>query len=109
MIKNSNEKRFKKDIYILKIQGNSKYCKQHGVSNCEDCYILAQYAQVRNFTKHIFKKHTISCHNLFLLGKRGSTRYLTLQENHNVSICGVLLFWVIGPKYGNHLQGATKR
>ena len=48
---------------------------------------LAQYAQIRNFTKHLFKKHRISCHNLFLLGNRGPTRYLTLQEDHDVSIC----------------------
>ena len=60
---------------------------------------LAEYAEIRNFTKHIFKKHRISCHNLFLLGKRGPTRYLTLQEDHNVSICGLFLFWASGPKY----------
>ena len=50
---------------------------------------LAQYAQIRNFTKPIFKKHRISCHNLFLLGKRGPTTYLTLKEDQNVSICGL--------------------
>ena len=55
---------------------------------------LAQYAQIRNFTKHIFKKHRISCHNLFHQGKRGPTMYLTLQEDHNASICG--LFFILG-------------
>ena len=52
---------------------------------------LVQYAQI-NFTKHIFKERRISCHNLFLLGKRETTRYLTLQEDHNVSICGLFYF-----------------
>ena len=56
--------------------------------------LFAQYAQKRNFTKHIFKKHRISCHNFFLLGKRGPTRYLTLPKDHNVSICG--LFLILG-------------
>ena len=40
MIKSSNKKRFQKDAHILKIKRNSKYCKQHGDSNCEDCYIF---------------------------------------------------------------------
>ena len=30
MIKSSNKKHFKKDIHILKIQGNGKYCNHHG-------------------------------------------------------------------------------
>ena len=65
---------------------------------------LAQYGQIRNFTKHIFKNHRTSCHNLFVLGKRGLTRHLTLQEDHNVSICNLSLFWASGPKYGNQFQ-----
>ena len=40
MINSSTKQCFKKDIRILKIQGNSKYFKQNGDSNCEDCYIL---------------------------------------------------------------------
>ena len=40
MIKGSNKNCFKRDIHILKIQRNSKYCKKHGDSNCEDCYIF---------------------------------------------------------------------
>ena len=55
---------------------------------------LAQHAQIRNLTKLIFKKHRVSCHNLFLLGKRGPARYLTLQEDHSVSIYG--LFLILG-------------
>ena len=59
---------------------------------------LAQYPQIRNFTKHIFKKHMFSCHNLFLLRKRGPTWYLTLQEDHIVSICGLFFnFEPVGP------------
>ena len=64
---------------------------------------LAQYAQIRNLlikqfnnNKTMFKKHRISCHNLFLLGKTGPTRYLTLQENHNVSISGLFYFGSVG-------------
>ena len=69
---------------------------------------LAQYAKIRNFTKHIFKKHRVSCHNLFLLGKRGPTRYLTLQEDHNVSVRGLFLFWGRRSKYENQFQGPQK-
>ena len=39
-MKSSNKKRLKKDIFKKKIQGNSKHCKQHGDSNCEDSYIF---------------------------------------------------------------------
>ena len=94
MIKSSNKKHFKKDIHILKIQGNSKYCKQHGDLNCGDYYIFGPICTYKNFTKHLFKKRRISCHNLFFLGKRGATRYLALQEDHNVSIFG--LFYILG-------------
>ena len=44
---------------------------------------MAQYA---------FKKHRVSCYNLFLLGKAKPARYLTLQEDHNVSIYDLFLF-----------------
>ena len=47
---------------------------------------LAQYVQIRNYTKLVSKKHRVFCHNLFLLRKRKPTSYLTLQEDHNVSI-----------------------
>ena len=40
MMKSSNKKCLKKDIFKKKIQGNSKHCKQHGDSNCEDSYIF---------------------------------------------------------------------
>ena len=33
-----------------------------------------------------------------------STRHLTLQEDHDVSVYGLFLFWASGPKYGNQLQ-----
>ena len=46
MIKSSNKKHFKKDIHILKIQGNSKYCKQHGDSNCGDYYIFGPIGRI---------------------------------------------------------------
>ena len=102
MIKSSNKKHFKKDIHILKIQGSSKYCKRHGNSNCEDCYIFGTMCTNKKFYKKlIFKKRRVSCHNLFLPGKRKPTRYLTLQEDHNISICSIFLFWASGPKYGN--------
>ena len=65
---------------------------------------MAQYAQIRNFTKHIFKKHRASCHNLFLLEKRGPTRYLTLQEDRNVPICHLFYF---GPLSSN-MQFSSK-
>ena len=92
--------------HILKIQGNSKYCKQHGDS-CEDCCIFGQiYA---NFTKKlIFKKHRVSYQNLFLLCETKPTRYLTLQEDHNVSIYG-LLFWSSGPKIWKSAQRPPKK
>ena len=90
MIKSSN----KKDIHILKIQGNNKYCKQHGGSNCEDCYIFCSISTNNTHKKLILKKQRVSCHNLFLLGKRKSTRHLTLQEDHNVSVYG--LFFILG-------------
>ena len=38
MIKSSNDKRSEKVARILKIQGNSKYCKIHGYSNCKDLH-----------------------------------------------------------------------
>ena len=98
MIKSSNKKRFKKDIHILKIQGNGKYCKHHGDSNYENCYIFGLICTNKKFyIKLIFKKHRISCHNLFLLGNRKPARYLTLQEDHNVSIYGVFYFGPVGP------------
>ena len=34
---------------------------------------------------------------------------LKLQEDHNISIYGIFLFWVSGPKYGNQLQGHPKK
>ena len=77
----------------MKIQGNSKYCKQHGDSNCEDCYIFGPIsANKKFFNKLIFKKLRVSCHNLFLLGKRKPTRYTALQEDHDVSIYGLFYF-----------------
>ena len=51
MIKSSNKKRFKKDIHILKIQGNTNYCKQHEDSNCKECYIFDPIGTNKNFTK----------------------------------------------------------
>ena len=115
MIKSSNKKRFKKDIHPLKIQRSSKYCKQHEDSDCEDCYIFGPICTNKKFYKKLtFKKHRLSCYNLFLLGKRKSTRYLTLQEDHKNSknsikvIYRFFLFWASGPKYGNQLQGPPK-
>ena len=82
----------------MKIQGNSKYCKQHGDSNCEDCYILGPISTNKKFYKKlIFKKHSVSCHKLFLLDKRKPTRYLTLQEDHNISIYDLFYFGPVGP------------
>ena len=55
---------------------------------------LAQYAQIRNFTK----KYRVSSHNLFLLGKRNPTSYLTLKEDHKASIYDPFLFiWKSAP------------
>ena len=51
MINSSNKKSFKKDIHILKVQGNSKYCKQHGDSNCKDCYLFGTIGTNGYFTK----------------------------------------------------------
>ena len=51
MIKSSNKKSFKKNIHILKVQGNSKYCKQHGDSNFKDWYDFGPIGTNRNFTK----------------------------------------------------------
>ena len=47
MIKSSN-KCFKKDTHILKIQGNSKYCKHHGDSNCQDLHICSNIHKQKN-------------------------------------------------------------
>ena len=67
---------------------------------------LAQYAQI------IFKKFCIvgfllvvSCHNLFLLGKRKPTQYLTLQEDHIISIYGIIFYF--GP-VGPNMEISTK-
>ena len=92
MVKSSSKKHFKKDIPILKIQGHSKYCNQHGDSNCENYYLFGPICTNKKFYKNlIFKKHRVSCHNL---GKRNQTGYLTLQEDTS------------GPKYGNQLQAS---
>ena len=79
MIEGSNKNRFKKDIHTLKIQGYSNTVNNMETQTVRTVTFLAQYAQIRNFTKHIFKKHKIYCHNLFLLDKEGPTRYPTLQ------------------------------
>ena len=49
------------------------------------------------FDKLIFKKHSVSCHNLFVLGKGKRTRYSVLQEDHNISIYGFFYFGPVGP------------
>ena len=51
---------------------------------------LAQYAQIRNFTK----KYRVSSHNLFLLGKRNPASYLTLKEDHKASIYGPFFIYM---------------
>ena len=38
-------------MHLLEIQGNSEYSKQHGDSNCKDCYIFVPIDTNRNFTK----------------------------------------------------------
>ena len=88
MIKSSNKKRFKKDIHILKIQGNSKYCKRHGDSNWEYSYISGPTCTNKKFYKKklIFKRHRVSCQNLFLLGKREKNKVFNTPKEHNVSI-----------------------
>ena len=58
---------------------------------------LAQHAQIRNFIKLLFKKHRVSCHNLFLLGKRKPIRYLTLKEDHDISIYGLFYLGPVRP------------
>ena len=58
---------------------------------------LAQHAQIVNFTKNLLLRNRISCHNLFLLGKKKPAKYLTLQEDHNVSIYGLFYFGPVGP------------
>ena len=96
MIKSSNKKHFKKDIHILEIQGNSKYCKQHGDSNCEDCYIFSPICINKEILQNINYRNRISCH-IFLLGKRGPIRHLILQEDPNVSnLCPVFYFGLVG-------------
>ena len=86
MVKSSTKKHFKKDIPILKIQRNSKYHNQHGDSNFENYYLLGPICTNKKFyIKLIFKKHRVSCHNLFLLGRRKPATFLTFQEDHNVS------------------------
>ena len=65
MRKSSNKKLFKKVIHVLKIQGNSEFCKQHGDSNCEDCYIFGRICTNKNFTKNFYLRnigfHVIIC------------------------------------------------
>ena len=107
MIKSSNKKHFKKDIHILKIQGNSKYCKQHGDSNCEDCYIFSPICTNKEILQNLNYRNRISRHNIFLLGKRGPIRYLILKEDPNVSNLCRFLFWASGAIYGNHLQAPS--
>ena len=51
MIKSSNKKCFKKDIHILKIKENRKYCKQHGDSNGKDCYIFGPISTTKILQK----------------------------------------------------------
>ena len=53
MVKSSSKKRFKKDIPILEIQGNSKYCNQHGESNCENYYLFGPICTNKEFDKKI--------------------------------------------------------
>ena len=88
MIQSSNKKRFKKDIHILKIQEIVNIVNNMETQTVSTVTFLAQYAKI-NFT---IKKRRISCHYLFLLNNRGPARYLTPQEDHNVSICGLFLF-----------------
>ena len=57
MIKSSNKKSFKKDIHILKVQGNSKYCKQHGDSKYKDCYVFGPIGTNRNFTENFYLRN----------------------------------------------------
>ena len=54
MITSSNKKDFKKDIHILKVQGNSKYCKQHGDSKCN---VFGPIGTNRNFTKNFYLRN----------------------------------------------------
>ena len=79
-------------------QGNSKYCSQHGDLNCENYYLFGPICTNTKFYKKLIpKKHKVSCHNLFLLGKRKPTRYLILQEDHNVSVNGLIFhFGAVG-------------
>ena len=55
------------------------------------------------------KTYISKSHNLFLLGKRKPTRYLTLQADQNVSIYDIYSFSANGPKYGNKLQDSPKK
>ena len=43
------------------------------------------------------------------MGKRRPTRSLALQEDHNVSINCLFLFWASATKYGNQPQGPPKK
>ena len=46
----------------------------------------------------LFKKSRLSCHNLFLLDTRKPTTYLTLQEDHKISIyCHFFSVGLVGP------------
>ena len=89
MIKGSNEKSFKKDIHIFKIQGNSKCCTQRGDSNCEDCYIFGPICINKTFQKYRFLVITFS--------SCVRERQFTLQEDHNVSIYVLFYFQPVGP------------
>ena len=109
MMKSSNKKRLKKDIFIKKIHGSSKYCKNMETQIVRTVTFLAQYAQIRNFIKLILKKHGICDHNLFFLGKRKQTKYLTLQEDHNGLIHGCFYFGPVGPNMEVSLKAPCKR
>ena len=105
MIKSSNKKRFKRDIHILKIQRNSKYCKQHGDSNREDCYIFSPISTA-------LQKGKIS--SLFL--PKLNWQYgifkmvpLSIRRLRELNLCGFFEFGVISPNMESRPQFTPKR
>ena len=109
MLKSSSKKRFKKHIPILKSKEIVNTVTNIAIQ-FKNYYFFGPICTNKKFYKKlIFKKLRVSCHNLFLLGKRKPTRYLTLQEDHNVSINGLFLFCANGPTYGNQLQGLLSK
>ena len=61
MVKSPSKKCFKKDIPILKIKGNSKYCNQHKDSNCVQYSLFGPICTNKKFYKRLIGFLVLIC------------------------------------------------